>query len=169
MRKTGSMARELGENVKLRAATAADIPDVLEVTTAAYAGYAGRLTPASSALGETAGAVARYLERGGVIVAEAEGQIVGAVRYEPDADFVYLARLAVAPAWQGRGLGRRLVEAVEEWAVLLGLDEVRLGVRLELPSNHELYRHLGYVEDGLAPFSHEPRYSYLKMRKRLRD
>jgi GNAT superfamily N-acetyltransferase len=159
----------IADEVMLRPARAVDIPAVLRVTAAAYAPYSGRLQPPSSALKETEEAVAHYLERGGLIVAEADGKLVGAVRYEPHADFVYLGRLAVAPEWQGRGIGRRLVEAVEEWAVLIGLDEVRLGVRLELPDNHALYRHLGYAEDGLMPFAYDPHYSYLKMRKRLHD
>lgn len=155
-------------DIQLRPATAADIPAVLLVTAAAYAPYAGRLTPPSSALNETEQAVRRYLQKGGVIVAEVDGRIVGAVRYEPYADYVYLGRLAVLPEYQGRGIGRRLVEAVEEWAALLGLDEVRLGVRLELTENRDLYRHLGYVEDGLAPFTDDPGHSHLRMKKRLR-
>ena len=154
--------------VRLRPATAADIPAVLAVTAAAYAAHAGRLDPPSSVVRETPETVAAYLSRGGIIVAETDGEIVGAVRYEPYADYLYLGRLAVAPAWQGRGIGRRLVEAVEEWAVLLGLDEVQLGVRTELSANRELYRYLGYVENGYAPFNSDPRYSYLKMKKRLR-
>ena len=155
--------------VQLRPATAGDVPAILAVTQAAYAVYAGRLTPPSSALSEEPEAVMRYLNDGGVIVAEAGGEVVGAVRYEPHEGYLYLARLAVVPAWQGRGIGRRLVEAVEEWALLLGLDEVRLGVRIELPTNRDFYRRLGYSDDGRAPFKYDPRYSYLKMQKRLRD
>ena len=153
--------------VQLRPATAADIPAVLAVTRAAYAPYAGRLAPPSSALNEDPEAVTRYLHNGGVIVAEVDGEVVGAVRYEPYETYLYLARLAVAPDWQGQGIGRRLVEAVEGWALLLGLDEVRLGVRAELPANRDFYRRLGYSEDGNAPFRYDPRYSYLKMKKRL--
>lgn len=161
------METNVAYEVKLRPATATDIPAVLRVTTAAYAPYTGHVQPPY--LQETQETVAGYLERGGMIVAEVDGELVGAVRYEPHEDFVYLGWLAVAPEWQGRGIGRRLVEAVEEWTVLIGLDEVRLGVRLDLPTNHDLYRHLGYVDDGRVPFAYDPRYSYLKMRKRLRD
>ena len=156
-------------DVQLRAATRGDIPAILAVTRAAYADYTGRLNPPSSALREEPEAVARYFERGGVIVAEADGEVVGAVRYEPRDTYVYLERLAVHPAWRGRGIARRLVVAVEEWTVLLGLDEVWLGVRRELPENRDLYLHLGYVEAGYLPFTYDPRYTFLQMKKRLRD
>ena len=154
-------------NVQVRAATVADIPAILAVTRAAYAVHGERLQPPSSALREEPEAVARYFANGGVFVAEQDATIVGAVRYEARETYVYLGRLAVLPTWQGRGIGRRLVEAVEAWALLLGLDEVRLGVRLELQENRNLYLHLGFAEDGHAPFAYDPRFSYLKMKKRL--
>ena len=161
--------RTLMSEVQLRPATAADIAAILAVTKAAYASHAGRLDPPSGVVREQPEAVERYLNDGGVIVAEVDGQIVGAVRYEPRDDHLYLGRLAVAPAWQRQGIGRRLVEAVEEWALLLGLDEVHLGVRMELTEYHDLYRRLGYVDNGTAPFKHDERYHYLKMKKRVRS
>ncbi len=155
-------------DVQLRPATVADVPAILAVTKAAYAPYTDRFDPPSGVVREQPESVERYFVTGGVIVADKDGEIVGAVRYEPHDDYLYLGRLAVAPAWQGRGIGRRLVEAVEEWALLLGLDEVHLGVRMELTENRDLYRHLGYVENGTAPFRHDERYHYLKMKKRVR-
>ena len=156
-------------DVQVRPATAADIPAILAVTAAAYASYAGRFATPSSVFTEGPDAIQHYLHNGGVIVAQVGDEIVGAVRYEPRENYIYLGRLAVLPAWQGKGIGRRLVEAVEEWTLLLGLDEVRLGVRTELPGNRDLYRHLGYVDDGEEPMRRDPRYSYLKMKKRLRE
>lgn len=49
------------------------------------------------------------------IVLEAEGEVVGCVQVKPHRDGSWeLASLVVAPGWRGRGLGRRLVEAVLE-------------------------------------------------------
>lgn len=158
-----------GSKIELRPAAASDIEAVVAVIIAAYRIYDGRLRPPSSALEETGEAVARYLQRGGVIVAECEREIVGAVRYETRDAYVYLGRLAVAPAWQGRGIARRLVAAVEEWTEMIGLDEVQLGVRVELAGNRALYEHLGYTVAGLVPFRNDPRYSFLHMKKRLRN
>lgn len=158
-----------GDDIQLRPATSADIPAIIAVTRAAYAPFADRLQPPSSAPNETPEAAASSLHNGGIIVAVTHGEIVGAVRYEPREDYLYLGRLAVAPTWQGRGIGRRLITAVEEWAILLGLDEVRLGVRPELPRNRAMYARLGYVDDGPAPFRSDPGRHYLRMKKTLRD
>jgi GNAT superfamily N-acetyltransferase len=167
MHETGDLKGEAQDEVWLRPATEADIMAILAVTRAAYEPYTGRLQPSSSVMRESGEGVRHYLERGGVIVAIAGDEVIGAVRYEPREDHVYLARLAVLPGWQGRGIGSRLVAAVEEWTLLLGLDEVRIGVRLELTENREMYRHLGFVEDGLAAFNYDPGRSYLKMKKHL--
>ena len=155
------------DEIRLRPANEADVAAILAVTRAAYAPYSGRIEPPSSVFRETGDAIRHYLERGGVIVAVSGEEIVGAVRYEPRDDHVYLGRLAVLPAWQKRGISRRLVAAVEEWTMLLGLDEVRLGVRPELHENRDLYRHLGYEEDGLHPFTSAPERRYLRMKKQL--
>jgi predicted N-acetyltransferase YhbS len=168
MHKTGDVQVNAEHDVVLRLATEADIPAVLAVTRAAYEPYIRRLDPPSGVLSETAAGVRHYLEHGGVIVAVAGTEIVGVVRYESYEDHVYLGRLAVLPSWQGRGIGRRLVAAVEEWTLLLGLDEVRLNVRLELTGNHDLYTHFGFVEDGLEAFARAPGRSYMKMKKVLR-
>lgn len=153
--------------VQLRPATAGDIPAILAVTRAAYAPYTGRIDPPSGVLDERADDVQRSLEQGGVIVAQAADQIVGVVRYQSHDDHVYLGRLGVLPPWQRRGVGRRLIAAVEEWTTLLGLDEVRLNVRHELTEHHALYKRLGYIEDGQATFDRAPHRTYLKMKKHL--
>lgn len=163
----GEARDELQQEIRLRPASEADIPAILAVTHAAYAPYTGWIDPPSGVMRETADGVRHYLERGGIIVAQAGDTIVGVVRYQPHADHVYLGRLAVLPSWQKRGIGRRLIVAVEEWTLLLGLDEVRLNVRLELTENHTLYKRLGYVEDGLEAFERAPERNYLKMKKSL--
>lgn len=169
MHETRDKNDEEQDQVRLRPATAGDIPAILAVTQAAYASYTGRIDPPSGVFAENAEGVQRYLKLGGVIVAQAGDEIVGAIRYQSHDDHVYLGRLAVLPSWQRRGIGRRLIAAVEEWTTLLGLDEVRLNVRLELTENHVLYQRLGYIEDGQAAFERAPHRSYLKLKKLLQS
>jgi GNAT superfamily N-acetyltransferase len=59
--------------------------------------------------------------------------------------------LAVDPSLQGAGLGRRMVEAVEEHCRRHGckhVDIMVLSLRPELPP---FYRKLGYIETGREP------------------
>ena len=58
-------------------------------------------------------------------VAEADGEVVGCCALEVVwADLAELKSLAVAPTHQGRGIGRRLVDAVLEQARRLGVSTV---------------------------------------------
>lgn len=69
-----------------------------------------------------------------------------------DGERGFFALLAVDPAAQGRGLGRRLVAEVEErcrTAGCLRLDLDVVDLRTELPP---FYRRLGFQPDGTAPF-----------------
>jgi ribosomal protein S18 acetylase RimI-like enzyme len=62
---------------------------------------------------------------------------------------VELISMWVAPAARGRGVGDRLIEAIESWAVLAcGAVELRLAV---MPGNEKaiaLYRRVGFAETG---------------------
>lgn len=67
---------------------------------------------------------ARHLRR--FIVAEDRGVIVGAVGLEGEGRAALLRSLAVAPVYQRRGLGQRLVEAAERQARHEGAAELYL-------------------------------------------
>lgn len=122
---------------------------IARVIRAAFAEYRDVLEPPSGALALDAAGVRHLLELGGVLVCECDGRIAACVFHRTHADHVYLGRLAVVPAFRGRGLGVRLVAEVEALAVAAGRDRVRLGVRLSLPRNREFFERLGYRQVGL--------------------
>ena len=62
-----------------------------------------------------------------------------------------LNHLEVVPAWQGRGIGTRLVRAAEDAARRRGYDRIVLGVGLDNPEAKRLYQRLGYVDWGKGP------------------
>lgn len=68
--------------------------------------------------------VAVQLDR--VRVAYMHGQVVGMALLERYAEGGLLRSVAVDPAWQGKGIGRRLVEAMLEEARQEGLQQVFL-------------------------------------------
>jgi len=57
-------------------------------------------------------------------------------------------QLWVAPRQRGTGLGRRLMEAVTQWAILRGAEQVVLGVVNTNLSIMKFYEHLGYSDTG---------------------
>jgi ribosomal protein S18 acetylase RimI-like enzyme len=101
----------------------------------AFTQYRGAFQPPSGALALDARRVRDLMELGGILACESEGRIVACVFHREHPDRVYLVRLAVLPAFRGRGLAARLVAEVEALAPAAGRDRVRLGVRLALPRN----------------------------------
>jgi GNAT superfamily N-acetyltransferase len=98
-------------------------------------------------------AVRAYLSTGTFLVAQDEsGTPVGCVYIERRGDRGYFGLLAIDPAHQGHGYGRRLIDAVERLFRSTGCVAVDIRVvnlRTELPP---IYLALGYVERGTEPF-----------------
>jgi ribosomal protein S18 acetylase RimI-like enzyme len=91
-----------------------------------------------------------------VHVLETDGEISGLVVLVAAADHLLVENVAVAPAFQGRGLGRQLMAFAEGQAAAAGLAEVRLYTNEAMAENLRFYPSLGYdeaervVEDGFA-------------------
>jgi len=60
----------------------------------------------------------------------------------------HLYQVWVAPGHRGRGIGRMLIEAVIAWARESGLRVLLLDVTAGNSAAVELYRQLGFVDDG---------------------
>ena len=145
----------------------ADCDAVAALIRLAFAAQPVRTDPPPSALREDAASVAAHLVAGGGSVAEVDGQLVGSVMWEPKGGGLYLERLAVDPAWRGRGIARSLVAVVEEAARQTGAPRVHLGTRLVLTDNRRLFAACGFVE--IARHAH-PGYAaptWVEMEKRL--
>ncbi len=81
-----------------------------------------------------------------------DGSLAGVVRVSVHGDVGHFGMLAVAPQFQGRGLGRALVEAAEAWGRAAGCTTMTLEVaspRTELPP---FYARLGYEPAGTKPW-----------------
>jgi GNAT superfamily N-acetyltransferase len=93
--------------------------------------------------------------KGRFLLAEDGGELAGCVYLELRGARAYFGLLAVEPARQGQGVGRRLIQEAEEQARAAGcrmMDIQIVSVRKELA---EFYRRLGYAETGTAPFPAE--------------
>jgi GNAT superfamily N-acetyltransferase len=97
--------------------------------------------------------VRAYMEKGKFLLAEDAAGLAGCVYVELRRDRGYLGLLGVYPPRQGTGLGRKLMDAAENYfrkAGCLASDLRVISARTPLPA---FYRHLGYRETGTAPFA----------------
>ena len=89
-------------------------------------------------------------------VAELSGLPAGCVAYEEAASQAYMNRLAVLPDFQGRGLGRRLVEHVISLARRDGKKKVGIGIIKANLLLKNWYATLGFVPSDTRTFDHLP-------------
>jgi ribosomal protein S18 acetylase RimI-like enzyme len=97
--------------------------------------------------------VRSYMAKGKFLVAGNSAGLVACVYVELRGDRGYLGLLGVDPLRQGTGLGRKMMDAAENYFREAGCGAVDLRVisaRTPLPA---FYRHLGYLEIGTAPFA----------------
>lgn len=89
----------------------------------------------------------RYVATGGdVLLARHGDEVLGCVALEPEADGAFeLSKMAVSPAAQGQGLGRRLLEAAIARARELGATALFLGSNRRLGPAVHLYESVGFA------------------------
>lgn len=89
-----------------------------------------------------------YLDgTGEFLVGEADGQLVamGALRHLTSSSAA-IKRMRVHPAWQRRGFGRAILQALERTAEERHYATLRLDTTVQQTAAQELYREAGYVE-----------------------
>ncbi|MDR3077815.1 MAG: GNAT family N-acetyltransferase [Planctomycetota bacterium] len=137
--------------LRIRPGEPGDYADILEIQRRAYAAkevplYGPDLPPLRETIEDLAKEAAAGVR---ILVGECRGRLVGSIRAERrEGGEAHLYRLSVDPAWQGRGIGRRLALAAEEaWpdASALALDCGEKSLE-----NLHIYRQLGYRETGQA-------------------
>lgn len=77
-----------------------------------------------------------------------DGKLAALIETVAEADHLLVENLAVAPAFQGRGLGRRLMAHAERLAISEGFGEIRLYTNKLFAANLQLYGKLGYEVTG---------------------
>ncbi len=115
--------------------------------------------------------IRQLMEHGHFIVLEHGGGLAAGVFLDLRAGSAYLGMLSVDPAFQGVGLGTRLVRIVEALAEAAGCDEVTLRIINLREELGRWYRALGYTECGTSPYEHRPvkqACHFVEMRKVLR-
>jgi GNAT superfamily N-acetyltransferase len=133
----------------LRRAGAGDAAAIGRVVDAAYGHYAeliGR-TPLPMLADH-----ARAVREEEVWVLEDGGSVVGVIELVPREDHLWVENVAIGPAHQGRGLGRRLLRHAEDEARRHGLREIRLLTNERYAANIAMYLRYGYAETHREPY-----------------
>ena len=156
-------------NFRLRPIAPADAAAVAALIRTAFAAQPILTDPMPSALRVTEADVAAHLHSGGGAVAEANGAVVGSALWTEQDGGLYLSRLAVAPAWRGRGIAKALVAAGETAAREKKLPRIHLSTRIPLLDNRRLFAACGFVETTREAHPGYAEATSVQMEKRLLD
>jgi putative acetyltransferase len=92
-------------------------------------------------------------------VAEHQSQIVASYRLirkpHRQAGTVYIGGFVIKPAYQGKGMGRQVLENIREEAASMGIRRMELTVDLDNIAAINLYKKLGFEIEGLIRSSYK--------------
>ncbi len=145
----GSKSSQHNESITIRAAVGGDVPGLVRLINAAFIVEQFVFDGDRIDAEETRA----FIETGKFLVAEDSTGFIGCVYLELRNDRGYLGLLAVDPARQGTGLGRKLVAAAEDYFRAAGCCAIDLRVISQRTTLRPFYHRLGYFETGTAPFS----------------
>lgn len=148
--------------LSIRPAVAADVPAITSVVHDAYVKYVARIgKPPGPMLDDYAARVAA----GQAWVCVEGDAVAGILVLEPEPDHLLLDNIAVAPAWQGKGVGRMLMEFADAEARRAGFAELRLYTHVLMHENIALYARTGWEEYARGE---QAGFQRVFMRKRVR-
>ncbi|NIJ41776.1 ribosomal protein S18 acetylase RimI-like enzyme [Parvibaculum indicum] len=127
---------------ELRQGTSDDVPAIKVLTRAAYAKWVpvtGREPLPMTADYDDA------IQHHRFDLLHMDGELAALIETVAKPDHLLIENVAVAPHFQGRGLGRRMMAHAETLAAGAGLAEIRLYTNKLFAENIRLYSSLGYV------------------------
>jgi GNAT superfamily N-acetyltransferase len=134
------------QNIRIDAIRSEDAGEVLTLQRAAYVSEARIYhDPQLPALTQTLPELEAELAAGLGLAARCGHRIVGAVRARLADEVIHIGRLTVAPDWQGRGLGARLLAEMEASAPARITTAALFTGHLS-EANLRLYARCGYQE-----------------------
>lgn len=122
--------------------------ELLALILRAFASMQGRIDPPSSALLLTPESLRQKAATEHLFLAFHGNRLAGCAFLAERPAHFYLGKLAVEPGLQGRGIGRALVAAAEEFSRHAGKPAIELETRVELTENHAAFARLGFAETG---------------------
>jgi ribosomal protein S18 acetylase RimI-like enzyme len=144
-----------------RSANPEDAPHITQLVHTSYEHYIPRLGFPPGPMTQDYATVVRDRH---VVVAEADGSIMGVIVLGEDDEGFVIENVAVHPSQRGKGLGRALLELAEAEAIASGFDAIHLYTHEKMTENLALYSRIGYVEYDRRS---QGDFSLVYMRKRM--
>ncbi|MDX8497099.1 GNAT family N-acetyltransferase [Mesorhizobium sp. VK4C] len=146
----------------MRLARPEDLTAIVALTTTAYAPYTALLGAPPIPVTED---YAPRIERGEIWLREEGTELAGLIVLERHPDHAMIFSVAVAPAFQGKKLGIKLLNFADGQARQWHLPEVRLYTNSRMERNIALYTAYGYRETGRRPNPYRPGWTVVDMAK----
>lgn len=135
--------------MRVRQAGPADAPAVLRLVREAYARWVPLIGREPLPMRVD---YARAVVEHDIALLEQDGQLLALIETFVAPDHLFIENVAVAPAQQGQGLGRRMLALAEAKARAAGLFELRLLTNAAFTTNIRLYQGLGFRIDRTEPY-----------------
>jgi len=134
----------MNDSLEWRRAEEADAPEIRRLTREAYSKWVARIgREPKPVTADYAQAVRDHR----IDLLYCRGELAGLIETIPMPDHLLIENVAVAPAFQSRGLGRILMAHAEAIASSMGFREIRLYTNHAFDENVRLYLRLGYRID----------------------
>ena len=134
--------------IRIRPATEADFTALLQIQQAAFGEYAN-VYQVSGWTTETLDSLRQDAKEKHIFVAEAEGVVVGSVRFWIVAGVCVIRLLSVSPAHQSQGVGKALIREIER--VAIDAHKFFACTMLRTARNIHLFMSLGYKAESILP------------------
>jgi ribosomal protein S18 acetylase RimI-like enzyme len=145
-----------------RQANNTDLAAVVSLTQVAYHPYTATLGAPPVPITED---YTPRIERGEVWLLEEGSELAGLIVLERHPDHAMIFSVAVAPAFQGKKLGIKLLNFADAQARSWGVPEVRLYTNARMERNIALYAAYGYRETGRRANPYRPGWTLVDMVK----
>ena len=134
--------------IHIRLATEADFPALLHIQKSAFGEYTN-VYQVSGWTTETLDSLREDAKEKHIFVAEAEGVVVGSVRYWTVAGVAVIRLLSVNPTHQGHGVGKALIREIER--VATDAHKFYACTMLRTARNIHLFLSLDYKAETILP------------------
>ncbi|GLS37561.1 N-acetyltransferase [Mesorhizobium tianshanense] len=141
--------------------------EVLALIMRAFASMDGVIDPPSSAHRLTVESLRDKARQETGFAAQKDGRTVGCIFVLERANDFCVGKLAVEPGFQGQGIGRQLMQAVEDLARSRCKPAIELQTRVELTGNHAAFARLGFRETERTAHEGYDRPTSITMRNML--